>query len=44
MAWFPISLALIDMRHEDARAIRLHQETVCNNGGYEAWFGNLKLQ
>ena len=27
MAWFPDSLLNIDMRDDDARTVRLHQET-----------------
>ena len=44
MVWFPDSLLNIDMRDDDARTVRLHQETFCNIGGNEAWFDNFKLQ
>ena len=43
---FPVknTQALIDMRDNDARTVRLGKETLCNNGENKAWFGNLKLQ
>ena len=46
MAWFPASLlkkqgGLIDMHEDDARTVCLRQETLCNKGGNEAWFGHL---
>ena len=47
--WFPASLliqcntkARIDMLGADTRMVRLRQEKLCNNGGYEAWFGRLE--
>ena len=41
IVWFPASLlksrnALINMRDDDARTVRLCHETICNNGGNEA--------
>ena len=36
--------ALIIMRDDDARTVRLWKESLCNNGENEAWFGNFKLQ
>ena len=36
--------ALIIMRDDDARTVRLWKETLCNNGENEAWFGNFKLK
>ena len=49
MAWFPTSLlkhtqALIDMRHDDARTIRLWMEALYNNDENEGSFGNFKLK
>ena len=43
---FPLksTQALIDMRDNDARTIRLWKETLCNNGENKVWFGNFKLQ
>ena len=43
---FPVknTRALIIMRDDDARTVRLWKETLCNNGESEAWFGNFKLQ
>ena len=43
---FPVknTQALIFMRDDDARTVRLWKETLCNNGENEAWFGNFKLQ
>ena len=40
---FPVknTQALIIMRDDDARTVRLWKETLCNNGENEAWFGNL---
>ena len=48
MARFP-TLLLITCRHlstcvtNDAHMICLCQETLCNNGGYEAKYGHFKL-
>ena len=36
--------ALIIMRGDDARTVRLWKETLCNNGDNKAWFDNFKLQ
>ena len=48
MVWLPASLlktqALIDMRDNDARTVRLWKEMLCNTGENKAWFGNFKLQ
>ena len=43
---FPVKniQALIIMRDDDARTVRLWKETLCNNGENEAWFSNFKLQ
>ena len=43
---FPVknTQALIDMRDNDARSVRLWKETLCNNGENQAWFVNFKLQ
>ena len=43
---FPVknTQALIIMRDDDARTVRLWKETLCNNGENEAWFVNFKLQ
>ena len=48
MAWLPASLfkitqALIDMRDNIMRTVRLWKETLCNNGENKAWFCNFKL-
>ena len=49
MPWpgFPLAAintkVLINMPDEDAHTVRLHQETLCKNIGYESCFGNLKL-
>ena len=39
---FPVknTQALIDMRDNDARTVRLWKETLCNNGENKACFGN----
>ena len=48
MAWFPASLlkhkALISMRDDSARTVRLWKETLCNDCENEAWFDNFELQ
>ena len=43
---FPVknTQALIIMRDDDARTVRLWKETLFNNGENEAWFGNFKLK
>ena len=43
---FPVknTQALIIVRDDDARTVRLWKETLCNNGENAAWFGNFKLQ
>ena len=43
---FPVknTQALIIMRDDDARSVRLWKEALCNNGENEAWFGNFKLK
>ena len=43
---FPVknTQALIDMRGNDARTVRLRKEMLCNNGENKAWFGNFKVQ
>ena len=43
---FPVknTHALIGMRDNDARTVRLWKEMLCNNGKNKAWFGNFKLQ
>ena len=43
MAWSNNTKALIDLRDEDARTVRLRQDTLCSNGGCEAWFDTLQL-
>ena len=32
------------MRNADAHTVRSHQETFNSNSGYDAWFGDFKLQ
>ena len=49
MIWFTTSLlknskVLNDMHDDNAGTVRLHQETFCNNGGKEAWYGIFELQ
>ena len=43
---FPVKniQALIIMRDDDVRTVRLWKETLCNNGEKEAWFGKFKLK
>ena len=43
---FPVknTQALIDMRNNDARTVRLWKETLCSNGENKAWSVNFKLQ
>ena len=44
MGWFFASQLItrikgpIHLRDEDARTVRLRHDTLCSNGGYEAWF------
>ena len=49
MVWLLASLlkntqALIDMRDNDVRKVRLWKETLCNNDENKDWFGNYNLQ